>query len=239
MSRLFSPAKAATKRLPDMVGIERRCPIWRRAERGSGWAESPSRSNPEADRHATCRCAHSPQAESHVSLFARRPDDSLFRQLCCFFSSISARLFSESGRARLGASDPYAAIFNYIQSRRGSTLLDQLLFADTKTYLHELLMKQDQMSMAASIESRVPFLDHPLMEFASQLPRRMKLRGPTTKYVLREAMRGFLPNEILSRPKMGFPVPVGAWFRTSFRPLLDESCSGIGPRHASCSIRHF
>jgi asparagine synthase (glutamine-hydrolysing) len=83
-------------------------------------------------------------------------------------------------------------------------------------------MKQDQMSMAASIESRVPFLDHPLVEFAARLPRHLKLRGVTTKHVLREAMRDWLPTEILSRKKMGFPVPVGAWLRGAYRPVLDE-----------------
>ena len=67
--------------------------------------------------------------------------------------------------------------------------LDRLLYADMKTYLVELLMKQDQMSMAASIESRVPFLDHQLVEFAAGLPPRMKLRGFTTKWILREAVR--------------------------------------------------
>jgi asparagine synthase (glutamine-hydrolysing) len=84
------------------------------------------------------------------------------------------------------------------------------------------------MSMAASIESRVPFLDHPLMEFAAQLPQRMKLHGFTTKYVLRQAMRGILPDEILSRRKMGFPVPVGRWFRGPFQQLIDEYV--LGPR---------
>jgi len=101
-----------------------------------------------------------------------------------------------------------------------------LLYADTKTYLHELLMKQDQMSMAASIESRVPFLDHPLVEYASSLPQRLKLRGWTTKYVLRQAMRERLPEEILSRRKMGFPVPVGSWFRNGFRGVIDEFVLG-------------
>jgi len=89
-------------------------------------------------------------------------------------------------------------------------------------------MKQDQMSMAASIESRVPFLDHPLVEFAARLPQRLKLRGWTTKVVLRRAMRGLLPPEILSRRKMGFPVPVGAWLRNEYRPLVDEFV--VGPR---------
>jgi asparagine synthase (glutamine-hydrolysing) len=103
-----------------------------------------------------------------------------------------------------------------------TSLLDRLLYADTKTYLHELLMKQDQMSMAASIESRVPFLDHKLVEFSARLPECMKLRGATTKYILRESMKGILPAAILSRPKMGFPVPVGAWFRGAFSGVVEE-----------------
>jgi asparagine synthase (glutamine-hydrolysing) len=94
------------------------------------------------------------------------------------------------------------------------------------TYLHELLMKQDQMSMQASIESRVPFLDHPLVEFTATLPETLKLRGRTTKYILREAMRDFLPPEILARGKMGFPVPVGRWFREGYAGMVDEFVLG-------------
>jgi asparagine synthase (glutamine-hydrolysing) len=74
-------------------------------------------------------------------------------------------------------------------------------------------MKQDQMSMATSIESRVPFLDHELVEFAARLPDAWKLSGWTTKRILRESMRGLLPEAILRRPKMGFPVPFAAWTR--------------------------
>jgi asparagine synthase (glutamine-hydrolysing) len=94
-----------------------------------------------------------------------------------------------------------------------STMLDRLLYADLKTYLVELLMKQDQMSMAASIESRVPFLDHHLVEFAAVLPPRMKLRGFTTKWILRDAVRTILPDSILTRKKMGFPVPFALWMK--------------------------
>jgi asparagine synthase (glutamine-hydrolysing) len=97
----------------------------------------------------------------------------------------------------------------------GASVLDRLLYADLKTYLVELLMKQDQMSMAASIESRVPFLDHELVEFAAGLPDRWKLRGFSTKRILRAAAVDLLPREILSRPKMGFPVPFGLWMRGS------------------------
>jgi asparagine synthase (glutamine-hydrolysing) len=103
-----------------------------------------------------------------------------------------------------------------------STLLDRLLYADVKTYLVELLMKQDQMSMAASIESRVPFLDHVLVEFAARLPDACKLNGLTTKRVLRESMKGLLPESILRRPKMGFPVPFAGWTRGSWNAVARD-----------------
>ena len=80
--------------------------------------------------------------------------------------------------------------------------------------------------MAASIESRVPFLDHKLVELTASLPERMKLRGVTTKYILRESMKGILPDPILTRSKMGFPVPLGAWFRGPFRTMIDEYVLG-------------
>jgi asparagine synthase (glutamine-hydrolysing) len=103
-----------------------------------------------------------------------------------------------------------------------STLLDRLLYADMKTYLVELLMKQDQMSMAASIESRVPFLDHELVEFAARLPDRWKLHRGATKRVLREAMKGVLPESILQRPKMGFPVPFASWTRGRWNSVMRD-----------------
>ena len=116
--------------------------------------------------------------------------------------------------ARLATSDVYAASRAYFDApNEASTLLDRLLYTDLKTYLVELLMKQDQMSMAASIESRVPFLDHHLVEFAAALPPRMKLRGFSTKWILREAVKSILPAGILTRKKMGFPVPFGIWMR--------------------------
>jgi len=131
-------------------------------------------------------------------------------------------LIADDVRRRLATLDPYATATELMAGSDAKTLLDRLLYVDTKTYLHELLMKQDQMSMAASIESRVPFLDHPLVEFTARLPERLKLRGGTTKYILREAMRDVLPSEILTRGKMGFPVPIGAWLRGPYRKIVDE-----------------
>ena len=107
-------------------------------------------------------------------------------------------------------------------------MLDRLLYTDLKTYLVELLMKQDQMSMAASIESRVPFLDHQLVEFAAGLPGRMKLRGFTTKWILREAVRDILPAEILTPQEDGIPGSVRR---------LDEGRSGRTWRATCCSTR--
>jgi len=123
---------------------------------------------------------------------------------------------------QMGGINPYATLQAVLKQTDARSPLDRLLYADIKTYLHELLMKQDQMSMAASVESRVPFLDHKLVEFTSSLPGRLKLRGWTTKYVLRQSMKGVLPSAILDRAKMGFPVPVGSWFRGAYRSLLDE-----------------
>jgi asparagine synthase (glutamine-hydrolysing) len=121
------------------------------------------------------------------------------------------------------AARAYGASMSYFEKPNGgSTFLDRLLYADIKTYLVELLMKQDQMSMAASIESRVPFLDHKLVEFAARLPDRWKLSGWTTKRVLRESMKGVLPESILNRPKMGFPVPFESWTRGAWNGIARE-----------------
>jgi asparagine synthase (glutamine-hydrolysing) len=145
-----------------------------------------------------------------------------FDNFAVFPRAMQTRLLTREALEAVGSPDPYMGVTRYLEKTDAETLLDRLLYADTKTYLHELLMKQDQMSMAASIESRVPFLDHKLVEYTARLPERMKLRGWTTKYILREAMKDVLPQEILRRRKMGFPVPIGAWFRGQYRHVIDE-----------------
>jgi asparagine synthase (glutamine-hydrolysing) len=97
-------------------------------------------------------------------------------------------------------------------------MLQRLLYTDIKTYLVELLMKQDNMSMAASIESRVPFLDHPLVEFAINIPQNLQLGGFAGKRILKRAAEDLLPHSILYRPKLGFPTP---WSRWLAGPQLD------------------
>lgn len=148
--------------------------------------------------------------------------DIYFDNFAVYAPGQQTQLFSADTLAQLAERDPYRTALGYAANTDADNLLDQLLAIDMQSYLHELLMKQDQMSMAASIESRVPFLDHELIEFATHLPTDMKLRGTTTKYILREAMKGVLPEEILTRKKMGFPVPIGAWFRGPYKNIVDE-----------------
>ena len=145
-----------------------------------------------------------------------------FDNFAVFPRAMQPELLAPKMKERVGAIDPYAGLREVLEQTDATSFLDRLLYADIKTYLHELLMKQDQMSMATSVESRVPFLDHKLVEFTSGLPERLKLRRWTTKYVLRQSMKGILPETILSRPKMGFPVPVGTWFRGAYASVLDD-----------------
>ena len=109
----------------------------------------------------------------------------------------------------------YANCMRFLPPQKESrTMLDRLLYLDIKTYLAELLMKQDQMSMSASVESRVPLLDHQVVEFAMSIPASQKVRYMSGKYLLRKSMEGRLPAEILNRNKKGFPTPIRPWLRT-------------------------
>lgn len=157
--------------------------------------------------------------------FLTRPSDIenlYFDNFAIFNRKMQSQLLSDETKARIADANPYSHLREWLKNSDAATPLDKLLYADTKTYLHELLMKQDQMSMAASIESRVPFLDHRLVEFSAKMPDAMKISFGQTKVALRDAMREILPSEILRRKKMGFPVPVGAWFRGQFKHVVEE-----------------
>ena len=133
---------------------------------------------------------------------------------CAFPQDQQSRLFTRELADELRGVNAYANAIQLFPPDDGNdSLLNRLLYLDIKTYLVELLMKQDQMSMAASIESRVPFLDHKLVEFAARIPARHKVRFLSAKYLLRRAMEGKLPTEVLRRNKKGFPTPIKPWLR--------------------------
>lgn len=141
-----------------------------------------------------------------------------------YFSFV--RLFDDAQIAALlgGASHPDpAAHFLARVPPDERDLTARLLDANLATYLpDDLLIKADRASMAASLETRAPFLDHRLVELAAQIPANLKLRGATTKAVLKAAARGLLPDDIIDRPKHGFGVPVGRWFRADLAPYARE-----------------
>jgi asparagine synthase (glutamine-hydrolysing) len=122
-------------------------------------------------------------------------------------------LFVENFYCALDADGSVENYMGFWNARPAASTLARTLYADQKTYLVELLMKQDQMSMAASVESRVPFLDHKLVEFAARIPDRLKIRGRVQKYILKAAVSDLLPRGIVHRKKMGFPTPLGEWLR--------------------------
>ena len=153
----------------------------------------------------------------------RTPESMVFDSFAQVRLCEQRALLSDDFRSSITPKRAYGASIEYFRrAPDNATLLDRVLYADMKTYLVELLMKQDQMSMAASIESRVPFLDHKLVEFAVSLPDAWKLSGLTTKRVLREAMKSVLPASILARPKMGFPVPLGSWLRGGWNRVASD-----------------
>ena len=115
-----------------------------------------------------------------------------------------------------------------IFNEKQTNLLNRFLYLDFKTYLHELLMKQDKMSMAASIESRVPFLDYNMVEFAARMPANLKLKGNEGKYILKKAMLGILPQELIYQKKRGFPVPIDSWFKNELRDYVKQQLTEQG-----------
>ncbi|HXH51318.1 MAG TPA: asparagine synthase (glutamine-hydrolyzing) [Terriglobia bacterium] len=137
-----------------------------------------------------------------------------------FYSAFSAaeqeEVLTEDFQSDPGV--PYRNSMRFWEKSDGD-LLTRLLYTDIKTYLVELLMKQDSMSMAASIESRVPFLDHVLVQYATNIPSQFKTRGLSGKHILKAAVEDLLPKSIIYRRKMGFPTPWRSWL---IGPQLDK-----------------
>jgi len=120
-----------------------------------------------------------------------------------FAQLLTPEALQSAGHAYDGSMEPW--------ERSSGNLLHRLLYTDINSYLIELLMKQDQMSMAASIESRVPFLDNPLVEFTARIPAAHQIKGMAGKFILKEAVEDLLPHDIIYRKKMGFPTPWAYW----------------------------
>lgn len=141
--------------------------------------------------------------------------------ICYFTNEHKAQLYTDSFKQRVWREDTCDIIANQFAAAQTPDKLDQTLYADINTYLpDDLLVKVDIDSMAVSLEARSPFLDHEFLELTASLPSHLKLRGINNKkYILKQALRDYLPSSILHRPKMGFGVPIATWFRTSLKDL--------------------
>lgn len=119
---------------------------------------------------------------------------------------------------------PHDYLTGLYNSALADDTLDKILYTDIHSYLPEdLLVKMDIATMANSLEGRSPFLDHKLMEFTARIPAELKLRGLTMKHILKQALKGFLPDAILARGKMGFGIPISRWLRTSLSSYLKDT----------------
>ena len=146
------------------------------------------------------------------------------RLICGFSEEMKTELYTREFRGRTAEASPLTYMQPWFSGNGELDIIDRLMIADTSNYLpNDLLVKVDIASMAVSLEARAPFLDHNLMEFAASLPARYKLRGLTTKYLLKRALRGLLPDETLKRRKMGFGVPISHWFRGELKGFLAET----------------
>jgi asparagine synthase (glutamine-hydrolysing) len=139
-------------------------------------------------------------------------------------------IYSSEFVAGTPASDPARQHREAFERVGDADFLHQMLYLDTKIFMTSLnLTYNDKMSMASSVEVRVPFLDHELAEFVAwNVPPSLKLRGtvrPTTKYILRQAMRDILPREVLQQPKAGFAAPVDYWLAHDLKEMVDDLLS--------------
>jgi asparagine synthase (glutamine-hydrolysing) len=162
---------------------------------------------------------------------AALPAEERFVRNCTYLDSVQrAGVYTSEMRSEVAGWDSdgqHRAAFEKVQH---ADFLNQMLYLDTKIFMTSLnLTYNDKMSMACSVEVRVPFLDRELAEFVAwNVPPRMKLKGffsPTTKHIFREAMQGVLPDEVLRQPKAGFAAPTDYWLANDLREMTNDLLS--------------
>lgn len=141
-----------------------------------------------------------------------------------FTNEQKAMLYTKQFREKMRDQDTYAVIASRFQESGSKNRTEQAVYADFVTYLPEDLMtKVDIATMTVALEGRSPFLDHELLELSARIPFSLKLKGLNNKkYILKEALRGIVPEEVMFRPKMGFGVPIDAWFRGKLKDYARE-----------------
>ncbi len=150
--------------------------------------------------------------------------DRYLRWVSAFDETAKRELYTDDFARQIAPHKTADVLAPWFARANGAGIVDATLLTDTMTYLpNDLLAKVDIATMAVSLEARSPFLDHHVIEFAASLPENLKLRGLTTKYLLKRVLGKLLPQENLKRPKMGFGVPIGHWFRGPLEGFLRET----------------
>jgi asparagine synthase (glutamine-hydrolysing) len=145
------------------------------------------------------------------------------RWMSTFKPAVKDEIYTEDFARSVDRSRALQVLSHWTGKANGIGLLDKMLLADLMTYLpNDLLVKVDIASMANSLEARSPFLDHKLIEFAASLPEGLKMKRLRTKSLLKKVAARLVPKEVIYRPKMGFGVPVGRWFRGEMKPFVRE-----------------
>jgi asparagine synthase (glutamine-hydrolysing) len=149
-----------------------------------------------------------------------------YRWMVYLGARAKARLYAGGLRDRLAAHDVYAPIREPLGRFSQDDVLNRQLYADLSVYLaDDILVKVDRMAMATSLETRAPFLDADVMELAFSMPAHFKIRHGERKWVLKQAMKGILPDAILTRKKEGFSIPMKNWLRRELQPLMRDLLS--------------
>jgi len=129
-------------------------------------------------------------------------------------------VFSRDLKEKLATTDPTPVMLNYLNKYSGLSMLTKQQYLDIKTYLPgDILTKVDRMSMLVSLEARVPFLDHKVVEFAATIPPNILVKNNDPKYLLKKAAERLLPKKVIYRPKMGFAVPIADWLRNEWEEI--------------------
>jgi len=145
------------------------------------------------------------------------------RRLIAFSNDLKNKFYSEEMKEKVKDFDCLAFVRDIWSSAGDICLLEKMLATDFNLYLPDVLMvKMDIACMANSLEARSPFLDNEFVELVASFPPDLKFRGMTSKYILKRKLKGFLPEEIVSRKKMGFGIPVGRWFRKELKQFVNE-----------------
>jgi len=198
------------------------------------------------------------RAKSTFQALAKDSFDAYLHSISVVVDGLRQKMFSEQFHRQLNGYSALEVFRHHAQRSPTEDPLSLIQYIDMKTYLPgDILVKVDRASMAHALEVRVPILDHEFMEWSAKLKPSMKLRGQEGKYIFKKSLEPHLPNDVLYRPKMGFGVPIGSWFRgplknrvrdavmseemadtgmfdqTFLKKLLDEHQSGMGEHSAA------